>query len=102
MSKKRWFALLGAAVLFIVSVISQLSTTAATTDWGNLLDEDRISEKVKEEGTGTQKIAVANLNGVIQDENSNPLLAAGENSYRQFLAMLDQAAEDDSIDGLII
>lgn len=102
MSKKRWFALLGAAVLFIVSIVSQLGTSAATTKWDNLLDEDQVSEKVKEDGTGPEKIATIALDGVIQDVGSSSILSTGANSYKQVLAMLDQAAEDDSVDGVVL
>lgn len=101
MTKKRWFALLGAAVLFIVSVISQLGTSAITTDWSNLFDDENVKETVKENGTG-KKIASIPLEGVIQDEDTDSILSVGDNSYQEFLTMLEHAAEDKAVDGIVI
>src|SRR5699024_825205 len=102
MSKKRWFALLGSAVIFLVSVVSQVGTSLATTEWGNLLNEDRVSEKTIDKGTGNKKIAVAYLDGVIQDTGGDSLLSNGGNSYKKFMTMLDNAKEDKTVDGIII
>ena len=81
MNKKRWFALLGAAVLLIVSVISQFGANMASTDWGELLEMNEFKEKEIEPGFGGQKIVVATLEGVIQDVNESPFIGAGVNSY---------------------
>lgn len=102
MDKKRWFALLGAAVLFIVSIISQFSATVAATDWDEMLNLNEFKEKEIEAGFGDQKIVVATLEGVIQDVEENPLLTSGANHYKRFLNILDHAAEDDTVDGVII
>lgn len=102
MNKKRWFALLGAAVLLIVSVISQFGANMASTDWGELLEMNEFKEKEIEPGFGGQKIVVATLEGVIQDVNESPFIGAGVNSYKRFLSILDQAAEDETVDGVIL
>src|SRR5690625_282666 len=102
MDTKRWFALLGAAVLFIVSIIAQIGANAATTKWEDVFELNEFSEKVVEEGSGGQKIVVANLEGVIQDMGDNPFLSSGLNNYNRLLKVLDHAAEDDSVDGVII
>lgn len=102
MDKKRWFALLGAAVLLVISIISQIGTTAVTTDWDEILNLNEFEEKVVEEGAGDHKIVVAHLEGIIQDVGENPLLNTGINNYKRLLKVLDNAAEDDSVDGIII
>lgn len=102
MNKKRWFALLGAAVLFIVSIVSQLSTSAATANLDDLLNLDDLKEEKIEQGTGDKKIVVASLDGVIQDASENSIMNAGQNSYKQFLNVLDHAAEDATVDGIVI
>jgi len=102
MDKKRWFALLGAAVLFIVSIISQIGTSAIATDWDDVLNFNEFNEKVVEEGFGDQKIVVANLEGVIQDLGDNPFLNTSLNNYNRLLKVLDNAAEDDTVNGIII
>ncbi|HLR51536.1 MAG TPA: signal peptide peptidase SppA [Candidatus Avamphibacillus sp.] len=102
MNKKRWFALLGAAVLFVVSIISQFGANVAATDWDELLNLNEFKEKEIEAGFGGEKIVVASLEGVIQDVEANQFINAGMNNYKRFLKVLDNAAEDDSVDGIII
>jgi|SRR5690625_1169109 len=102
MDKKRWFALLGAAVLFVVSIISQFGASVAATDWDELLNLNEFKEKEIEAGFGGNKIVVATLEGVIQDVEENPLITAGINNYKRFLKVLDNAAEDNTVDGIII
>jgi len=102
MDKKRWFALLGAGILFIVSIISQIGTSAIATDWDDVLSLNEFNEEVIEEGVGDHKIVVANLEGVIEDLGENPFLNTGLNNYNRLLKVLDNAAEDKTVDGIII
>lgn len=102
MDKKRWFALLGAAVLFIVSIVSQLSTNAATTNFDELLNFNDLKEQVIEPGTGDNKIAVVPFDGVIQDGGDNSIINTGANPYRQFMEVLDHTAKDPTVDGVVI
>jgi len=102
MDKERWFALLGAAVLFIVSIISQIGTSAIAADWDDVLKLNEFKEEVVEEGLGDHKIVVAELEGVIQDLGENPFLNTGLNNYNRLLKVLDNAAEDDTVDGIIV
>src|SRR5699024_8054263 len=102
MNKKRWFALLGAAVLFVVSIISQFGANVAATDWDELLNLNEFKEKEIEAGFGGEKIVVASLEGVIQDVEANQFINAGMNNYKRFLRVLDIAAEGDRVDGIMI
>src|SRR5699024_11223547 len=83
MNKKRWFALLGAAVLFVVSIISQFGANVAATDWDELLNLNEFKEKEIEAGFGGEKIVVASLEGVIQDVEANQFINAGMNKDRK-------------------
>lgn len=102
MNTKRWFAILGAAVLLVVSIISQIGTSAVTTNWEDIFELNEFEEKVLEEGSGDQKIVVAHLEGIIQDMGENPFFNTGMNNYNRLLKVLDHAGEDDTVDGIII
>ncbi|HEX6593836.1 MAG TPA: signal peptide peptidase SppA [Bacillota bacterium] len=101
MNSKRWYALLGAIVLLLMSIIIQAGTTIATTDFEQLFDFEEVKESVIEEGDAFEKIAVISLDGIILDNGS---LSALSNTYnhQQFLQMLDHAAEDDFVEGIIL
>ena len=104
MDKKRWIALVIAAVLFVFSIGFQLATSLVTTDFSKLFNqgEKNFSEKVIENGTGTEKIAVLNLEGVIQNASGNALLQANGYNHKRFLEMLEEAGEDRGVNGIIL
>ncbi|QFT90190.1 Putative signal peptide peptidase SppA [Bacillus sp. THAF10] len=110
MSGKRWAALGIAALLFFVSIITNV-VTSPFEDKGNeassfasmLGTEEAFVEEVIEDGISNRKILVMEVNGVIQDTGSDvtSLFAPGYN-HRQFLKMMDQAKEDSSVAGIIV
>ncbi|MDC3418459.1 signal peptide peptidase SppA [Aquibacillus salsiterrae] len=106
MSRKRWVALAIAVTLLIVSVVLQASASVATTDFESVfkmedLDDD-ISEKVIEKGSTTNKIAVLNLNGVIQEASASSVINTSSYNHKRFLDMLDKAAEDQNVKGIVL
>ncbi|WP_138416630.1 signal peptide peptidase SppA [Aquibacillus sediminis] len=106
MSKKRWIALVIAAGLFFASVGFQFLTSLVTADFESMFDMQDLnkgySEKVIEDGTGTNKIAVLHLNGVIQDTTASTMFNTSSYNHKRFLDMLEQAAEDRSVNGIIL
>ncbi|WP_078379399.1 signal peptide peptidase SppA [Sutcliffiella halmapala] len=109
MSGKRWAALGIAALLFLVSIVTsfQTSTTESTETtssmWGFGTQQEGFIEKVIEEGSPNRKLVVLEVNGAIQDIGTDvtSIFSAGYN-HRQFLKMLDQAKEDDSVKGIVL
>ncbi|MFC3038766.1 signal peptide peptidase SppA [Virgibacillus xinjiangensis] len=103
MNKKRWIALVIAAGLLLFSVIWQAATSFMTADFEELFNanDTPFEEKVIEEGSGAGKIAVINLNGVIQDTTGNSFTASGYD-HAKFLEMIEAAGEDTMVDGIIL
>jgi protease IV len=103
MNKKRWFAILAAAVLFFVSMGFQFMTSIASTNFEQLFafPESKFQEEVIEEGMNG-KIVVLNLDGVIQDTAPSSLINTTSYNHRQFLEMLDEAGKDSNVDGIIL
>lgn len=109
MSGKRWAALGIAAVLFFFSVIINTVSIFASTNFEETfsrffyLSDDEISEKVIEDGNMLQRIAVLDVNGVIQDTGgaASFIGTAGYN-HRLFMKQLDHAKDDSSVKAIII
>ncbi|WP_456277993.1 signal peptide peptidase SppA [Bacillus sp. AK128] len=108
MNSKRWIALGIAVGLFTISSIVNVATSLA---FGNLstFSEDLFQtdqeflETVLEEGRSANKIAVLDVNGAIMDSGDvTSIFQSTGYDHRAFLRMLDQAAEDTSIKGILI
>ncbi|MFB5663612.1 signal peptide peptidase SppA [Alteribacillus sp. HJP-4] len=106
MNAKRWIALGIAGLLLIISVGFQVVANVAATNFEGLLpsaNEDGIEEQVMEEGSGAEKIAVLNLEGVIQDTgDTSGFMSSGSYNHRQFLQMLKRSGERSDIGGIIL
>ncbi|MBB2480283.1 signal peptide peptidase SppA [Bacillus sp. APMAM] len=109
MNKKRWAALGIAAALFVVSIIVNFAITAFTTDFSSLFDkafttpEQNFTENVMKDGKSTKKIAVLNVNGVIQDSGgASSLLNNGSFNFQDFMDQLNYAKDDNNVKGIII
>ena len=101
MNGKRWAALILAVGLFFVSVTYQFALSGSTESYEDLLSDTYFEEKIIKEGqVNGSKIAVLNLEGIIQDGGASPFTGAYD--HNQFLRMIEQAGEDDSIDGIIL
>ncbi|RDW18650.1 signal peptide peptidase SppA [Oceanobacillus arenosus] len=104
MNKKRWIALVIAIGLFIVSIISQIGTTVASTDFSSIFStfNKDFGEEIVDQGTSLDKIAVLKLNGVIQEDSGSSVLSTGTYSHQRFLDLLDHVAEDDTVKAVIL
>ncbi|MBM7096430.1 MULTISPECIES: signal peptide peptidase SppA [Alteribacter] len=105
MSGKRWVAVGIAVALFMGSSFFSLAMGAFTTDWDDLFagEEYDVDEHVLERGNGNGKIVVMHLNGVIQSSYDAPsLFESATYNHNRFLKQLDAAANDGSVDGIII
>ncbi|MBM7571921.1 signal peptide peptidase SppA [Aquibacillus albus] len=106
MNKKRWIALAVAVALFFASLGFQFLTSLVTTNYEAMFSledlDDDFNEKVIEEGSGMSKIAVLRLNGVIQNTTANTLINTSSYNHKRFLDMLDKAAEDPRVNGIIL
>jgi len=109
MSKKRWAALGIAAALFVVSIIVNFAISAVTTDFSSLFDkafatpEQNFTEDIMKQGKNSKKIAVLNVDGVIQDSGSaNSLLNNGSFNFKDFMDQLNYAKKDKNVKGIII
>ncbi|QOY33882.1 signal peptide peptidase SppA [Anaerobacillus isosaccharinicus] len=106
MSSKRWIALGLAFALFFLSIAVSTFTSGAAGQWSGWFamdDEEVWLEKTIEKGNGKGKIAVLNVNGVIQEGYDAPsLFETVTYNHRHFLSMLRHASEDPQVDGMII
>jgi len=109
MNRKRWTALAIAAALFVISVLVQavgvlLSDKAGgwSERWLALM-ESPFSEEVIAEGDPLKKIAVLEVNGVIQDAGeAESFLSSSQYNHQTFLQMIKQAKEDQDVKAIIL
>jgi protease-4 len=108
MNGKRWAALGIAAALFFVSVminfLSAFAFKGVETDISELLAASELpfTEEVIQEGNEMKKIAVLDVNGVIQDTNDTESFQAAGYNHQAFMKRLDFIKEDDSVKGIIL
>ncbi|WP_078430123.1 signal peptide peptidase SppA [Alkalihalobacterium alkalinitrilicum] len=105
MSKKRWLALLAVTVLFILSTTINLRAPATSSNWDELFsaDDRKWVERTLREGDRKEKIVVLDVNGVIQDQDDTSFLFSSVGyRHRTFLSMLEYAAKDPDVEGIII
>ncbi len=109
MNRKRWVTLAIAAVLFIISVLVQ-AVSALLSDkaggwsekWMALMDSP-FSEEVIADGNPTKKIAVLEVDGVIQDSGEGgTVLSSSSYNHQAFLQMIQQAQEDHDVKAIIL
>ncbi|AJD91770.1 signal peptide protein [Jeotgalibacillus malaysiensis] len=107
MNTKRWIAIGIAGVLFIVSAGINFATAALSTNFDEMFSSfettSGLSEEVIETGSTTDRIAVIDLNGTIQDtgETGGLLGAAGYN-HTHFMNQLNQVKDDGTIKGVVL
>ncbi|WP_019243875.1 MULTISPECIES: signal peptide peptidase SppA [Bacillus] len=112
MNGKRWAALGIAAGLLVFSIIFNLASNVlfSSDEEGNgmfndflNMTEDVYTEEVIEQGSSLNKIAVLDVDGVIQDTSSSTtMFSTSGYNHRSFLDKLDMAKDDSSIAGIII
>lgn len=107
MNAKRWIAVLVAATLIFVSVGINAMSWVFTRDWNSLINdisimETEVSETVMEDGDRTERIAVLEVDGVIQDAGAATLFSGAEYNHQQFMTQLNEIAEDQSVKGIVL
>ena len=109
MNGKRWAALGIAAALFFVSVVVNLLSAFAfkgiETDFTDLLasSDQPFTEEVVKEGNELKKIAILEVDGVIQDTGeAGSLFQTSGYNHQDFMKKLNYIKEDDSVKGIII
>jgi len=103
MNTKRWLAIVAAVVLLFVSIGFRFTMSIASglmEGFANL-NEHYFEEEILVDGDWDQRIAVLNLEGVIQDVELSPFLSEGYN-HQEFLKMIDQAGTDASVEAIIL
>ncbi|EDL65342.1 signal peptide peptidase SppA [Bacillus sp. SG-1] len=109
MSGKRWTALAIAAGLFIFSVVANFASSAMTGDFDKAFEdmfagaENPFTEEVIEEGSAAKRIAVLEVEGVIQDVNTaTSIFESPGYNHELFMEQLRRVQEDDSIRAVIL
>ncbi|MBP3040388.1 signal peptide peptidase SppA [Bacillaceae bacterium Marseille-Q3522] len=109
MSAKRWAALGIAGVVFIFSALFNLLSVALSTDaenlWSQFLEtsDQMFLEEVIADGDENYRIAVLDVNGVIQDTGeSTDIFGSTGYNHQLFLSELEQAKNDETVQGIII
>src|SRR5690625_137211 len=103
MNTKRWLAIVAAVVLLFVSIGFRFTMNVASGLLEGFadLDEHYFEEEILVNGDLDKRIAVLNLNGVIQDVELPIFLSEGYN-HKQFLKKIEQAGEDPTIEAIIL
>lgn len=109
MNTKRWIALIGAVILLGISLVINSAYSIFKTSMNSGIEEildasvSTFSETVLEEGSATQRIAVLNVEGVIQDTGSASSLF-GDAGYNHdfFMQQLDEIKQDNSVKAVML
>lgn len=107
MSGKRWAAIGIAALLFFVSIGVNFASALLSKDFQSFFNdltvlEEEFVEEVYEKGTGDSKIALLELDGVIEDVGeASPFFSTGYH-HRTFMKQLNHAKDDKGVAGIII
>lgn len=109
MNTKRWIAIVAAVALLGISIVINSAFALFQNNFGSGVDEligasdTGFSENVIEAGDFNKRIAVMNVDGVIQDTGEAASLfgAAGYN-HQAFMEQLEQVGEDDSVKAVVL
>lgn len=109
MNGKRWAALGIAAALFFVSIVinflSAFAFKGVETDITDFFAAAELpfTEEIIEEGNELKKIAVLDVDGVIQDTgDAESLLQSTGYNHQAFMEKLEYIKDDDTVKGMII
>ncbi|MGZ0086740.1 signal peptide peptidase SppA [Geobacillus sp. YF-1] len=109
MNRKRWVALAIAAVLLIISVLVEVIGALVSDEAGRWSDswlammEAPFSEEVVQDGDPLKKIAVLEVNGVIEDAGeAEGFLSSPLYHHQTFLRMIEQAQEDEDVKAIVL
>ncbi|MBO0992350.1 signal peptide peptidase SppA [Bacillus sp. SD088] len=107
MNGKRWIALGVAAFVFFVSTIVNLASSFLFADFSKLVNEgvginEAFAEEVVESGSPAEKIAVLEVDGVIQDTGEASIFQAAGYVHKEFMKQLNHVKDDSSVKGIIL
>lgn len=109
MNGKRWAALGIAAVVFVFSIFTNVATSFifkdVETSFTDLFasSSNVFTEEVIEAGSEMKKIAVLDVNGVIQDTGgTTSIFQADGYNHQAFMQMLNQVKEDSTVKAVVI
>lgn len=107
MNKKRWMAIVIAAVLLAFSIginaVMSLFTSNFLSDLdSSLMAQDEQMETVLEDGDTQKRIAYLEVNGAIQDLGSDTLLQTVGYDHQAFLQQLDAVLADQTVAGIVL
>lgn len=107
MNKKRWIAVLIAAGLLVVSLVSSsLTQPQEEMQMGNinswLYGDDEMSPVVLEEGSGMGSIAKLSVDGAIASGGSSGLFATESYNHEDFLKQIEAIEADERVSGILL
>ncbi|CEG23260.1 Putative signal peptide peptidase SppA [Planococcus massiliensis] len=109
MNTKRWIALVAAAAVLGLSLVINSAfaffQSAMNANFDEMLatSETSFAENVIESGDFDERIAVLNVEGVIQDTGeASPLFGSAGYNHEFFMEQLEQVKSDDSIKAFVL
>lgn len=107
MNKKRWIAVLIAAGLLVVSLVSSsITQPQEEVQMGNinswLYGDDEMSPVVLEEGSGMGRIAKLSVDGAIASGGSSGLFATESYNHEDFLKQIEAIEADERVSGILL
>lgn len=109
MNSKRWFAILGASTLLVISIFVNTLSSIFSTNWTSLMEEfssitdSEFYETVLEEGSQEERVVLLTVDGAIQDTGSTSSLFAAEGYNHQFfLQQLEQVKNDETVKAIVL
>ena len=107
MNKKRWIAVLIAAGLLVISLVSSSLTkekeeTQMTGLNSLLYGSDELTPTVLEDGDSTEKIVKLTVDGTIASGGSSGLFASEGYNHENFMEQLKAIQEDKSVKGIFL
>ncbi|OZT80092.1 signal peptide peptidase SppA [Marinococcus halophilus] len=101
MNAKRWFALLAAAVLLIVSLGAQTAFSLWNTV-SNQAQNQQNQENIVKRGSSDNRIAMLDVEGTIQSSSGSGAFSGEGYNHEEFLSNLEEAGSSADVDGIII
>lgn len=111
MNAKRWVAIIIATVVIVFSlglntVLSLVTSDMFSGDFGNfeemMLATQEMNESVIEEGDVNKRIAYLEVDGTIQDVDTDSLLGTTGYNHQDFLNQLEYILDDDTVAGIVL
>lgn len=107
MNAKRWIAVAVAATLIFVSVGINAMSWVFTRDWNSFVNEiaimeNQVQETVVEEGDSNERIAVLEVDGVIQDTGEASIFAGAGYNHQQFMTQMEELSDDPTVKGIVL